>query len=116
MTLIPAMSGGGGDGKHTYSTTEHEVATWIDNTKVYEKTIEGSWTVPWNETSKCGLLTGITPLITGIARIIQVTGSGTMQSQPSSCDITVRIQTSGWSFYTACDIVLNAITIVYTKN
>lgn len=37
----------GGDG-HTYSTTEHEVGTWIDGSTLYEKTIPATWSASNN--------------------------------------------------------------------
>ena len=32
-----------GGSSHTYSTTEHEVGTWVDGSTVYEQTLTGTW-------------------------------------------------------------------------
>ena len=42
-----AISGISG-GSHAYSTTEHEVGTWIDGATLYEKTIPATWSASNN--------------------------------------------------------------------
>lgn len=52
--------GGGGGSKHTYATEEHEVGTWLDGSKLYEKTIVientliGGESIPHNTTMSFG--------------------------------------------------------------
>lgn len=59
---------GGGSDMHEYSTTEKEVGTWIDGSKVYEKVIEGG-TAPAQ-----GAIKSITHGITDLDLTLELTG------------------------------------------
>ena len=47
--ILGVKYGGGGSSSHTYSTTEHEVGTWIDGSTLYEKTIYYAGSITSNE-------------------------------------------------------------------
>lgn len=57
---LAAMAGGV---MHTYSTTEHRVATWINDAPVYEKTQSGGITFSQNDTWYDTGITGVDHLV-----------------------------------------------------
>ena len=103
--------------KHTYSTTEHIVGTWIDGKPIYEKTINcGS--LPNNTSKNVARLSDIDLLIdmrgfaytTGNFRPLPFAGGGNNDIRVDYIMGDLRIVTfSDWSSYTGY------VTLQYTK-
>lgn len=65
-----------GGSSHTYSTTEHEVGTWVDGSTVYERTLTGSWSS--DTTTNIQIPQGVT--ILELQGFVYRIGSGSSQS------------------------------------
>lgn len=121
--LLKQILESGGGGSHTYSDEEHEVGTWVDGSKVYEKTIHHTGGTQGDQTIPHG--------ITGITRILdyEVSVLDNDYSQYKSFFVLPRIDNAGLSidYITDTDVKIKCsglygtrlkdwyVTIRYTK-
>lgn len=118
---VLALTAGGGDSMHNYSTEEQEVGTWIDGSTVYEKTIYVS-SLPNNGSANITTPANFDLLIdaegfmnsknqTGYMRSLPFVGGGTNDVRIDLNGGTLRVVTyADWTGYEAY------ITVRYTKS
>lgn len=106
------------DARFDYSTDEKVVGIWIDGKPVYQKTVDVSWNIPWNNDNMKGILTGVTPLISNVM-LISAIGIGTVSDGIGTAkvctDLYIQNYSNTWAIFVANSCTINSVVIQYTK-